>query len=389
MHPVEQAWMAYRRLPLMDAILKATPALREREEKRIGMKLPTEVVVPTHSVNMALVHEAEAMKLLARDPSGTLDATNRASWAVGSWVAYRESKRIFQFTPELARELDKLRQPMTFPIESLTIPARAVVLDFSAYLGPRHPAAYVLISYDTQGPHADGRRWNLTLNISALDVKTQNLTRMIHLPVSTDGQSIYGAYQAMMAQGRAELVEAITKLKEQGYPQSNMEFRRLELLAMWDKEVADYDKAINGGPAEMVASQPYLPLVINALFYLRGDKDVVREIHPGAPPEVARKGANLKKLGRRLDFQEPRVRVLGERFTQALKHYELEKEKLQDEAREKGTKAPHLRRPHLHTYRIGEGRTGITLRFLGWQGIAGAVVPPEMNEMFATITPVE
>lgn len=390
MHPVEALWTRIRKNELMQTLIQAMPKMRQMEAEKAG-KIPNEVVIPTHAVNMAILGMAMEAKMLGKDPARVVNTANRLSWSTSGWLTYRESKRIFQFTPELARELDKLRQPLSFPVESLTIPARCIVLDFSAYLGPQDPNAYIMVSYDCgKAGMTDDGPWIKVLNISQVypHADKQPDVRLTHLPVSTDGQSIYGAFRDMMVEARDNLVASIAKLNtiEENRP-ADAE-RKASLARLWEEELGHYDRDINGGPAAMIECIPILPLVINALFYIRGDKDVVREIHPGAPPSFTRPGANLRKLAHRTDLAPAKVQVLGEKFTQALKHYELEKEKFQAQA-EKGTKSPHLRRPHLHTYRIGEGRTGFTLRFLGWQGIAGAVVPEAMNEMFATITPVE
>lgn len=391
MHPIETLWGQLRQNELMQVLVKALPALRRTEESKAG-RIPNEVVIPTHAVNMALLGMAKASKMLGKDPASVVNTANRLSWSTSGWLAYRESKRIFQFTPELARELDKLRQPLSFPVESLTIPARCIILDFSAYFGPENENAYIMVSYDCgKAGVTDEGPWITTLNISQVRPhdRRQPDMRLTHLPVSTDGQSIYGAFRDMMVEARASLVDAIAKLnKIEEHAQADAD-RKAKLTALWSTELEHYDRDINGGPAAMIEHIPILPLVVNALFYIRGDKDVVREIHPGAPPSFTRPGANLRKLAQKTDLAPAKVQVLGERFTQALKHYELEKDRLQDEAREKGTKAPHLRRPHLHTYRTGEGRTGFALKFLGWIGCAGAEVPEAMNEMFATITPVE
>jgi hypothetical protein len=379
----------------MDPILTGAAELREHAARVAGGRVPNEVVLPTHEINMKLISIMRKNGMLAKDPSTCVDIANRFSWTTGGWVAYRESKRIYKFTPELARELDKLRQPLSFPIESLTIPSRCVVLDFSAYMGENHESAYIMVSYDAVAPGNDVRprlTWELMLNITQLTPRGPGrvLTevRLTNLPVKTSGQSIYGAFRDHMIEARDDMLKAIVSLKTNDNPHDQV--HRDKLLDLWEKELGYYDEDINGGPAVMVKKLPILPLVINALFYIRGDKDVVREIHPGAPPLIApRKKTNARKAAQRLDIQDERVKVLGERFTQALKHYELEKERLKDEAHDKGTKAPHLRKPHLHTYRTGEGRTGFALKFLGWVGVAGAEVPAEMNEMFATITPVE
>lgn len=395
MHPVEQAWRARRRHGLLSPILEGAAELREHAARVAGQPVPNEVVLPTHEITMKLISIMQKNGMLAKDPSTCVDISNRFSWTTGGWAAYRESKRIYKFTPELARELDKLRQPLSFPIESLTIPSRCVVLDFSAYLGEDHESAYIMISYDAAPPGNAVRpllSWEVVLNITQLTPRGPGrvLTevRLTHLPVKTSGQSIYGAFRDHMIDSRDDMLRAVASLKAIDSPQDRV--HRDLLLDLWEKELVHYDEDINGGPAKMIEKIPILPLVINALFYIRGDKDVVREIHPGAPPQiVTRKPVNVRKATQRLDIQDERTVILGERFTQALKHYELEKERLQDEAREKGTKAPHLRKPHLHTYRTGEGRTGFALKFLGWIGCAGAEVPAEMNEMFATITPVE
>lgn len=378
----------------MDPILEVAAELREHAARGWGQPVPNEVVLPTHVINMKLISIMQKNGMLGKDPSKCVDIANRFSWTTGGWVAYRESKRIYRFTPELARELDKLRQPLSFPIESLTIPSRCIVLDFSAYLGENHESAYIMVFYDAVAPSEvrPGPTWEVVLNITQLtpDGPGRVLTevRLTHLPVDTSGQSIYGAFRDHMVKARDDMLRAIDSLKILDDPRDQV--HRDLLLALWGEELIHYDEDINGGPAKMIEKIPILPLVINALFYIRGDKDVVREIHPGAPPQIVhRKKTNVKKAAQRLDIQDEKVKVLGERFTQALKHYELEQERLRNEAREKGTKAPHLRKPHLHTYRTGEGRTGFALKFLGWIGCAGAEVPAEMNEMFATITPVE
>jgi hypothetical protein len=373
------------------------PILEEAGElRRLTGDVPNEVVLPTHVINLRYLDFVTKNGRVLANAAEAIELSNRMSWFVGGWMAYRESKRIYKFTPELARELDKLRQPLSFPIESLTIPSRCVILDFSDYLGANHESAYVMVSYDATPPEqGTSGPWDVSLNISQLTPRGADGVvlaerRLTHLPVLTEGQSIYGAFRDMMLRRRRDLLNAVTGLTALNQSPDIHSAQRDRLITLWQKEISYYDEDINGGPAKMIEKIPILPLVINALFYIRGDKDVVREIHPGAPPLIApRKKTNARKAAQRLDIQDERVKVLGERFTQALKHYELEKERLKDEAHDKGTKAPHLRKPHLHTYRTGEGRTGFALKFLGWVGVAGAEVPPEMNEMFTTITPVE
>lgn len=134
-----------------------------------------------------------------------------------------------------------------------------------------------------------------------------------------------------------------------------------------------------------------MPLVVNTFLYLQGDPDVVKTIHPGMrPPKKVKQAPNREKLARKLDMAEPNVQRIGERFTAAVKLYEIERAKLQADHTTKGTKCPHLRAPHPHIYRLGPDRLDVVVKFLGWIGVKGAEVPQSLREAFsATITPVK
>ena len=139
-----------------------------------------------------------------------------------------------------------------------------------------------------------------------------------------------------------------------------------------------------------MARTPIVSLVVNTLFYLGGDPTVVKGVHPGTAPVRFKTRLTPAMQRTRQTFMQPTVQLIGEQFTAAIKHYELEQERLGATETTGGTKCPHLRRPHLHTYWKGPERDQISIKFLGWIGVAGAIVPDTLKEAYApVITPVE
>lgn len=387
MHIVETAFRQFKADNPVFAETVSRYASLLRGNPEVLPDLP-QVAAPTANFHLALAAIAPNL------PRYGMDYVNELAQAGNQWMAYRENKHVYQITPELTKELAKLRQPLTLQARALHLPRRGIVLDFSAYVGEDHPAAYLLLAYDTvMGGDHDAQKGKPTLAVSISRLAERGrLKPLMVFPCDLRGRSIWEAHLEMLRGNRAHLAHTLESLQEEhgGYPERMT--RLAPLMDQWNAEVLHYDQDLAQTPEEFLEAEPTVALAINTLFYLQGDPDVVKVVHPGMAPQrvhAPKHAPNLQKLNRRLDLQEPTTQVVGERFTAAIQHYEIERKRLQSTGNYEGSKAPHLRRPHLHTYRCGEDHLDVCLRFLGWIGVGGAEVPQALKEAFVTITPVK
>lgn len=382
MHPIEQAWQKFRKddhlcMEAVDSLLEAGRASEHFgitcQSSRLGAYI------------LAAAHKAYGPSR----PDDLLNAVNALAFQGNAWAAYRENKAIYRFTPELTRELGKFKDPLGWPLRTLRLPHRGIALDFSAALGPNHPDAYILLTYDdsigdalTQNAH----QTLLTINVMRVNNQRKH-TRVCNLPAnpSTEQQTLWEAMAEEHRAGIYHLEQVLAEIHER-FGDTPMSQR---LNRTWGLEIQHHQKEIAGGPEGLIAQCPILPAVISALYYLQGDPDVVKSIHPGMRPPKRDRKINWAKTLHKQTLVAPNVQLIGESFSAAIKHYEIEQERLKSVS-QGGTKCPHLRRPHLHTYWRGPERDQLSIKFLGWIGVAGAEVPESLKEAYApVITPVE
>ena len=384
MHPAEMTWQFWRKDPIFREVVHTYPAYAHMNDPRVVAE-PVNII--THLTPK-----------LGRDYMfRNMDLFNKLARMGNGLLAYRESKHIFQITAELARELAKLKTTLTLPMRELRLPRRGCVLDFSAYLGVDHPQAQVFLSYDVD--RADGPDSKGTLQIQVMTFTANEPQILMTIPARLDGQSVWGSTRKALADHSHDMQRAL-----QGFRDAHPEpaFERLVLQAVqddpclalmrqWEAEMKHCARDISLSLDEYLAANPVLPLVVNTLLYLQGDPDVVKVVHPGMRPAKKLKQApNWGKLARKLDNATPTVQRIGERFTTAIKLYEIERAKMRAEHEARGTKCPHLRAPHPHIYRIGEARLDVIVKFLGWIGVRGAEVPQVLKEAYApVVTPVK
>ena len=382
MHPAESVWQQWRQDPILREVL---------QKASMGAEDPR-VALPGLSVAnyiMSRIRLRPDMAAFAR----SMDQVNMMSRLGNTFQAYRGGKQVYQLTRELTRELAKLQMPLRLPMRELRLPRQGCVLDFTEHLGADHPQAVVFVSYDVYDETAT--------HISAVTFRPGSTApwQVASIPADLSGRSVWQAHQDTLRAGREHLVQGLQQIRArldalpelqrvQALLRDDMPLR---LQAQWEAEIRNYDKYLGQTPEDWVAENPVLPLVVNTLLYLQGDPDVVKTVHPGMRPVRKPKQApNLEKLARRLDNAEPTVQRIGERFTAAIKLYEIERAKMKAEHEARGTKCPHLRAPHPHVYRIGEGRLDVVVKFLGWIGVKGAEVPQVLKEAYApVITPVK
>lgn len=379
MHRAEQVWQYWRE----QGLFKHWLADLMRKHVPDPPYVVTTLDVQRHMMRVAGVHN-----MVQRDQTEIHTAT-----VIGhSLLSYRETKQVYQITAELARELSKLKTPLKLPLKQFHIPRSSCVLDFSEYLGPDHPHALVFVSYDAEvlgelpTISADDPffiknplKTHPVLKVVAFNNRN-HAAMLMGIPVNLNGRSIWEAAE----QETREFHSGVLR---------NLNDPRLDPKTRADLQdtLARLEKTLTLTADEFVKLHPIMPLVVNTFLYLQGDPDVVKTIHPGMrPPKKAKQAPNREKLARKLDTAEPNVQRIGERFTAAIKLYEIEREKLQADHATKGTKCPHLRAPHPHIYRLGPDRLDVVVKFLGWIGVKGAEVPQSLREAFAaTITPVK
>jgi hypothetical protein len=243
-----------------------------------------------------------------------------------------------------------------------------------------------LIDLDEKVPSFKPLHANRRIQVVVWRPKYTDPQVLISIPADLQGRSVWDAMREDIRDRRECISDGHRQIKERG-----TDLPTAVLEAQWAAELAKYDEWLGLTPEAYVKANPVVALVVNTLLYLQGDPDVIKTVHPGVRPAKKPKQApNLGKLARKLDNAEPTVQRIGERFTAAIKLYEIEREKMKAEHEARGTKCPHLRAPHPHIYRVGPDRLDVVVKFLGWIGVKGAEVPQSLREAFAaTITPVK
>ena len=114
------------------------------------------------------------------------------------------------------------------------------------------------------------------------------------------------------------------------------------------KEALDYTKGL-------------LALISNSLLYILGDKDVVKEVHPGANPK--KKHIEFKDP---IYGKQPLVYKVGGNYRKLIERYELDGQNPYDKIHHEAsyTVKPHVRAAHYHLYWTGEGRKIPKVKFL-------------------------
>jgi hypothetical protein len=392
MHPIEEFWQHWRKDDLLRSLIGAGEEITAKYERRTETVHPPQVALGGGPVLEHLIFKLGHRGLNSIGAEGT-ESMNRLAFAVNMLAGYSETKYIYKPTKELAKELAKFKDPLSWPVESLTIPRRGIGLDFSALLGDHHPDAYITVAYDIMTDADAEGAWasELVLNVGRL--RGTHLDRIITLPVDADGLSVWETFRRSMVRGKAGLETQLAEAMAESRAHGQTDLPRP--LQGWPLELDRYQRDIDAGPDGTLEKFPILALVLSTLFYLRGDETVVKSIHPGKRP-VPPKRINPKKRKKHAKQAEsqlaPTVLVVGEKLTQAIQHYEIERERLRAEHGDSpaGTVSPHLRAPHLHPYRCGEGRRDVTLKFHSWISVNGAPIPQALREAsFVTKTPVK
>ena len=386
MHPIEEMWIKFRGdnpglFLIVDTYLSCPNA-----------PAPPEVAVSTGLLGAALMYTPPGRVICGKEAG--VRQLNRAAYFGNSWAAYRESKRIFALTKELATELQKLRQPLEWPAQSLRLPNRGIALDFSALLGADHPDAYILVSYDV--PYTSMLKTNeATIGVNRLNLNIMRLspdadsTLLCAIPVNDVGKTLWEGYATINMAAVHDLREQIEDLhtKMVGCNEGDDLTALESTIAVWTDEIHQHIANVKAGPEGLLTRIPIIPLVINTLYYLIGDPEVVKEVHPGCKPVKRHFKLSPKLRIRQQTFMQPTVQLIGEQFTAMVRHYEQERDRLKSEAREHqgGTKCPHLRRPHLHAYWRGPERDSLCIKAIPWLGIAGAIVPDSLKEAYTPL----
>lgn len=416
MHPAEAIWHTWKNHTMFREVVHTYPAYAYMMDTRVVAE--SAVIVAHLSQRLGRAYTFNNM-----------DVLNKLALLGNNLLAYREGKHIYQITRELTRELSKLRTTLRLPMRELRLPRRGCVLDFTEHLGPDHPQAIVFLSYDmeTSGDlqvGLDNQATEFTTQDSILRIQVvtyptgkQDPKLVMSIPAELKGRSIWDAVKGDLESRKASMEQGLRAIQQREWAQvcgtlqtqfgedwatkalADVEALRtmkrdepmIQLARQWRAEIMHYERDLAMTEEEFLAANPVLPLVVNTLLYLQGDPDVVKAVHPGQRPTRKPKQApNLQKLARKLDHLAPTVQRIGERFTAAIKLYEIERAKMKAEHEARGTKCPHLRAPHPHVYRIGEGRLDVLVKFLGWIGVKGAEVPKVLREAYApVITPVK
>lgn len=381
MHPIEQAWQAFRKnvyycVNALDTLLQAGLASRSPM-----------ITCQSSRLGTVIVRDMKQLGVLDRAPDAAMHMVNSMASLGNAWAGYRENKRIYQLTPELIKELGKFKDPLGWPLRALRLPHRGIALDFSSLLGSDHPDAYFLLSYDDNYVE-EGDHPTLVIDITRVNTSRHHPEWVCSLPAipthpqQTLWEAIIEAHQGEIA----TLEQVIEEVRQK--PHGGL-LPALHLQKTWRQEIEAHRREMADGPEGLVNRCSMLPAIVSALYYLQGDPAVVKSIHPGMEPPRRPKKINWPKTLHKQTLVAPTVQLIGEQFSAAIKHYEVERLRLKQE-HQGGTKCPHLRRPHLHAYWKGPNRDDLSIKFLNWIGVAGAEVPAGLLEAYTPIiTPVD
>jgi len=114
------------------------------------------------------------------------------------------------------------------------------------------------------------------------------------------------------------------------------------------KESAEFKPKTN---ATELATAKIEPLLLAILAYIKGDRDVVRQVHPGFKPNFDRSG--IEKLRKKpIAFHS-----VGDDYARVIEHWEKEREQeYGEQGNGKGSEVrPHIRRAHAHYYHTKDG----------------------------------
>jgi len=239
------------------------------------------------------------------------------------WAAYRESKTIYQVEPYLIECLSRTPWPDGVPAEAIRLTSYCPILEFQ-WQGQK---TYIAVTYDIV-PEVTG---SVSINISHFIPPVPGTD-----PELLDGQPLWQALSAIMLVRNTltESIEYTARSVNQTFPgHTSFGFLHNELAG----------------------------LVINLLLYLGGEPDVVRVVHPGDRPAI--RAMQKRDPERYKDLHEPVIDAVGQSFTRAIEHWEIEH--AQGSGDVSGhTVRPHMRRAHAHLYWTGEGRKSPRVRFL-------------------------
>jgi hypothetical protein len=239
------------------------------------------------------------------------------------WAAYRESKSIYQVEPYLIECLARTPWPDNVPVEAIGLTSYCPILEFQW----EEQKIYIAATYDVV-PEVEG---SVSINISRFILPVPGTD-----PELLDGQPLWQSLSAIMLVRNTlkESIEYTVRSVNQTFPgHTSFDFLHGELAG----------------------------LVINLLLYLRGEPDVVQIVHPGDRPAI--RAMQKRDPERYKDLHEPAVHVIGQSFTRAIEHWEIERAKQSGGVSGQPIR-PHMRRAHAHLYWTGDGRKSPRVRFL-------------------------
>lgn len=326
-HPVEMAWRQFAankgRMRVFRECFRRIPATLENLRTHGGITAWPPGVVLSMAVPATLAVIAQR-RLYPNEPRGPVIPLFRDySNTMHVWAAYRESKSIYQVEPYLIECLARTPWPDSVPVEAIGLTSYCPILEFQ-WQGQK---IYIAATYDVV-PEVDG---SVSINISRFIPPVPDTD-----PELLDGQPLWQSLSAIMLVRNTlrESIEYTVSSVNQAFPgHTSFDFLHGELAG----------------------------LVINLLLYLRGEPDVVQIVHPGDRPAV--RAMQKRDPERYKDLHEPAVHAVGQSFTRAIEHWEIERAKLSGDVSGQ-TVRPHMRRAHAHLYWTGEGHQQPRVKFL-------------------------
>lgn len=388
MHPIEKAFQAWAHIEM--PMVGTTDELRESYERSYGDPLPPNIVVPRVAIISHIrkrITKAAKMgfKLSTQDKHRIHQAANNAA----TWFAYREDKSIFVPTKEILKALLTCPSPMDVPLNSLTLPRRCCFFDLSA-LSELEPTdfppefnrtPYIAIINDI-------RFGSNTQDYDATDKQIPSFTalRLVPAPKSYGAPPGYALMEPLVV--IPAHLEGATIESSCRNAIKNRYRKAMELLeSHGHKELPSkfaYVKDLVDGTISFADYYPMMALLVNLVLYLNGDPEIVKHVHPGPRPV----GVSPSKWNYKKKVAKPVITPVGERFTAAIQHWEIESKRECPKGKG-GSKRPHCRKPHPHRYWIGTGEDKtVVIRNLDYISVHDFPIPVHAESPTVVLTPI-
>jgi hypothetical protein len=277
--------------------------------------------------------------------------------------SWRQEKRVYRLTSEIADGLRHAQWPAQFPTSHLMPPASAVVLEVPSS-DSTQPSRTLLV-------HLNLSLWdtfNGSLSLWIMELCTTSSARAhpdlrLISAIDLDGTTLDEAFEKTRARAQKEAAETEQFLNASG---------------MFHQEITPF---LSARVLPLAERNSDVKLVINALLYIAHSEDVVADVlnqqtwRAGKTvAERAREGHKAPALAshkqtRAINLAPAKIHTVGVRFSQEIARY------LRDEATDWSQESdagsatqrkvrPHMRAPHMHLYWTGEGRQIPRIRFI-------------------------